>query len=254
MPGCVAEGAYRSLGRRKSSNPALKHSYLAAVPGALLGVSRQARLGAIRDLARTVRGSHRKHGDSDGCQRNAQGKCEDNTHNPSIGDPPVGVGSYHPEMPWTTDVEVFGTVGAVLAAVAVPLTNFARRPRLAITADTDGIHTRLEAGEIPWIRVLVENGKRRRAAQGTRVFVEHYRSAEGPPITMGTPELGWPSTEVRDGGGTVVFAGARRPIDFGHLIVVRRQDGEPILTMENREAILGHSSSRGCVPRWIRSP
>lgn len=141
-------------------------------------------------------------------------------------------------MAWTNDIAVFATAGAAVAAIAIPITAFMRRPRLWIAADTDGIQTRLEAGDIPWVRLLVVNRRRRRAAQGTRVFVEHYRTGADPPISMGSPELGWPSAERSEGAGVVVFAGATRPIDFGHLTPVRRQEGEPIVTLANRDQIL----------------
>lgn len=149
---------------------------------------------------------------------------------------------------WTTYVEAFGTLAAVAAAVAIPLAAFARQPRLELVAEPldKRIHTRLEGeAQIPWIRLIVKNRPRRRAAHGTRVFVEHYRTPGAPPISMGNPELGWPSTELEPGGGVVVFSGGDRPIDFGSLIVLRRHDdGQPVFpTMASRDQVFNNGGA-----------
>jgi hypothetical protein len=148
-------------------------------------------------------------------------------------------------MAWTGDLAAFGTAGAVVAAVAVPLTAFARRPRLSLAPGVEGVHTRVEAEQYPWLRLVVRNSRRRRAAQDTRVMVEHYRKAAGgEPVGMGSPELGWPSADVAPGSGVVVFAGAQRPIDFGHLGLIRRDnDGKPVVTLANMDTILDSGGS-----------
>lgn len=122
---------------------------------------------------------------------------------------------------WVQALTVIAAALAAAAAIAVPLTTYWRRPRLSIHADEEGVHTRLEGAnnDIPWIRLVVANGRRRRAAQGTRVLVEQYRelAVGANPIALGSPELSWPSTEVPEGGGVVVFAGGERPLDFAVL-------------------------------------
>jgi hypothetical protein len=104
---------------------------------------------------------------------------------------------------------------------------FARRPRVTLRKDMGRHHTQLEGtGSVaPWIRILVRNARGRRAAHGTRVLVESYREAGGAEIvTLGSPELGWPSTSLSPGGGPVVFSGGDRPLDFGALCTARRDD------------------------------
>lgn len=118
---------------------------------------------------------------------------------------------------------------AVVAAVAVPVTTFVRRPRLRLIEDVARVHTRLEALTVPWIRLVVTNEKRRRAAQGTRVFVEHYRTQiGGSPVSMGSPELSWPSA-LGDNAGAVVFAGGSRPLDLGALRPAAEHAGGQLL-------------------------
>ena len=143
---------------------------------------------------------------------------------------------------WADYVTALAAAGAVAAAVGVPLTAYARRPRLSIVEDKERIHTRLEAGaaKVPWIRLLVCNRAWRRAAQGTRVLVESYReNVEGStPVTMGSPELGWPSTEVPVGGGAIVFAGGTRPVDFAALQVVNTSGQKQVASMLSSEQLI----------------
>ena len=122
---------------------------------------------------------------------------------------------------WPDYLTAVAAAGAVIAAIAIPLTAYARRPRLSLSEDEEGIHTRLEGGgeKIPWLRLVVHNKGWRRAAQGTRVLVQSYQelSPGATRVAMGSPELGWPSTDILIGGGVVVFAGGDRPLDFGYL-------------------------------------
>jgi hypothetical protein len=94
---------------------------------------------------------------------------------------------------------------------SLPVMPFARRPRLSVTEDLDRVRSRVEEtseGDLPHIRLLVANEKRRRAAQGTRVLVEWYQAREGERVSLAHPSLGWPSApEAEATGSVVVFAG-----------------------------------------------
>jgi hypothetical protein len=107
---------------------------------------------------------------------------------------------------------------AVIAAVAIPLTSFARRPKLSLAEDEPRVHTRIEGNGLPWLRLIVRNRKRRRAAHGTRVLLDHYRKNEpgADMVTMGSPALGW--TSVFGSEAAIVFAGGQRTVDLGVLV------------------------------------
>lgn len=108
-------------------------------------------------------------------------------------------------------------VAALLAALAIPLTAFARRPRLSIEVDQDSLHSHVEAFGAPHIRLLVANARWRRSAIGTRVLLESYRSTGRPPTTLGSPSFGWTSAGSPD-ASVVIFSGTSRPFDLGSLI------------------------------------
>lgn len=122
---------------------------------------------------------------------------------------------------WIEVAVAVGTIALAGAAFAQIIAERRSRPDLSLELDSDGTQTRLE-GEpprIPWIRLMVRNAPGRRAARGTRVLVDHYREryTTAPVVSLAGPELGWPSTQLAEGEGAVVFGGTARPLDFGAL-------------------------------------
>jgi hypothetical protein len=117
--------------------------------------------------------------------------------------------------------------GIVIAAL-VAFMPYVRRPRLSITEDAERVHSRVEdtpAGQLPHVRLLVGNAKRKRAAQGTRVLVEWYQARNGKRVSLAHPSLGWPSApEAEATSAVVVFAGGHRPVSLGRLIRVLVED------------------------------
>jgi hypothetical protein len=107
-------------------------------------------------------------------------------------------------------------------------------PRFTFSIGVPGIDTLLETGGRPWIRLRVGNGRRRRTARHTRVILDSYRQTQyaNTTVSLGNPELGWPSTDVAAGGGAVVFGGTSKPLDFGSL-GVGPIDPEPNLNVVN---------------------
>src|SRR5438094_10675366 len=75
---------------------------------------------------------------------------------------------------WAEVLSAVAAAGAVVAAVAVPLTSYARRPSLSLHADEDGIHSRFEGNGLPYVRLVAKNKRRRRAAERTRALLSHY--------------------------------------------------------------------------------
>lgn len=123
-------------------------------------------------------------------------------------------------------------VAAVLIAVAVPLSAYWRRPNLRLTERGARRHSHVEADGHGYLRLVVENARRNRAAKGTRVIVEGYRrqgEAEQELISLAHPSLGWPSAVEARADATVaavtVHSGSGRPIEFGRFMrVVRGAD------------------------------
>lgn len=72
------------------------------------------------------------------------------------------------------------------------------------------------------------------------MLVESYREnfAGSTTVTMGSPELGWPSTEVPVGGGAIVFAGGTRPLDFAALQVVTTDGQKQVVSMLSSEQVI----------------
>jgi hypothetical protein len=114
-------------------------------------------------------------------------------------------------------------VGAIVAAILIPLVTFWRRPSLSLRKDQEKILSRVEGDGLPYIRLLVKNKGWRRIARGTRVFVAGHQKlgASAPVVTMGSPALGWTSA-FAPVNGVDSFAGGERPIDFGYLFPARR--------------------------------
>ena len=119
-------------------------------------------------------------------------------------------------------------VAGVLIASLVAFMPYARRPRLSVIEDGERIHSRVEStpqGPIPHMRLLVNNSRRRRAAEGTRVLVVAYRQVgvvDSGWTSLAHPSLGWPSApEAAETAALTVFAGGPRPIGLGRLIRVR---------------------------------
>ena len=120
---------------------------------------------------------------------------------------------------WIELAVAIGTIALAAAAFTQMFAEVRSRPDLTLELDTDDIQTRLEGPGMPWIRLMVRNRKRRRAATGTRVLVDQYRekASRASPVSLAGPELGWPSTHLAEGEGPVVFGGTARPLDFGAL-------------------------------------
>jgi hypothetical protein len=114
-----------------------------------------------------------------------------------------------------------GTIALAAAAFLQIVMGSVSRPDFTLEVEEERVHTRLEGSppRMPWIRLVVRNGRRRRAAHGARVLVQWYRAAlyDTKVVSLAGPELGWPSTSVREGDGAVIFGGTSRPVDFGAL-------------------------------------
>jgi hypothetical protein len=97
---------------------------------------------------------------------------------------------------------------------------FARRPHLEIEEDREGVQSRVEGDGLPYVRLLVSNPRRRRAAHGARVVLEHHREQRtgAEAIPTGLPQLGWTTVPEERHDSTVIFAGASRPVDIGRLV------------------------------------
>jgi hypothetical protein len=122
--------------------------------------------------------------------------------------------------------QVVAAAGAIVVAGLVAWLPYFRRPKLDLEEDTDRVHSHVEADGVPYLRLLVANAKRKRAARGTRVLVEGYRpQGDSRLITLGHPSLGWPSApEATQTAAIEIFGGGRRPIGFGRLIHARMGD------------------------------
>ena len=129
---------------------------------------------------------------------------------------------------WIDVAQVVAAGAGIAVAGLVAFMPYVRRPRLSIAEDPERVQSRVETtnvGELPHVRLLVANKRRRRAAQGTRVAVEWYQPRSGPKVSLAHPFLGWPSTrEAEATGSVVVFAGGHRPVSLGQLIRVRLAD------------------------------
>jgi hypothetical protein len=131
---------------------------------------------------------------------------------------------------WTDVVQAVAAAGAVLAVIAIPLTAYARRPRLSIAEDKERVQNKVEGDGLPYLRLLVRNTRGRRTAKETRVLVDRYQENRGgaSAVTMGSPELAWPSTGAAV-DGVVVFANGKRPVSLGYLIPAYRDQYDEML-------------------------
>jgi hypothetical protein len=130
---------------------------------------------------------------------------------------------------WADWAVVATAVAAVLIAAAVPLTAYLRRPNLRLIEEGAARHSHIESDGLAYLRLVVENGRRRRAAKETRVIVEGYRpqgQSEGELVSLAHPSLGWPSAVEARSEATVaavtVYSGAGRPVEFGRFIRAKR--------------------------------
>jgi hypothetical protein len=115
---------------------------------------------------------------------------------------------------WVDVAQAVAAVAGIGIAGLVAFMPFARRPRLSVTEAPDRVQSQVEktiVGELPHIRLLVANGKRRRAAQATRVLVEWYQARGGPKVSLAHPSLGWPSTPEAAATSSVVVGPSSRP-------------------------------------------
>ena len=139
---------------------------------------------------------------------------------------------------WVDGAQVAAAVFAVLAAVAIPLTAFWRRPRLTLTDKDAKRHSHVESNA-PHLRLLVENKARRRAARGARVIVEGYRRQSDPPdqwTSMAHPSLAWPSATEATSGEVTIYSGSGRPIGLGIFIRARRTPDGTLIRAQGRIA------------------
>src|SRR5207248_11271723 len=98
-------------------------------------------------------------------------------------------------------LQAVAAVGAVLAAVGIPLTAYARRPRLSIGRRADvrlagGAYLGLPEQELR-AYLTVMNERYRRAAKGARVVVDAVWAAADPSsrYDLAQPELLWANTD-----------------------------------------------------------
>jgi hypothetical protein len=136
---------------------------------------------------------------------------------------------------WFNWAQVSAAVFAATAAVAIPLTAFWRRPLLMLTEREAKRHSHVES-DAPYLRLLLENKARRRAARRTRVIVLGYRPQDGSPddwTSLAHPALGWPSatgeTEASEGEVTV-YSGSGRPVGLGRFLRARRTADEKLIS------------------------
>src|SRR5688500_17750286 len=119
-------------------------------------------------------------------------------------------------MDWAAIGTISGIAGLGLAGgqVAVRVDS---RPRVTLEADTERIHSRVEADGAAYVRLLAHNGRFRRGARGARIIVQSYRP-DGEPssarVTFGSPSLGWtsggPEADAAQGALTIP-PGVARP-------------------------------------------
>jgi hypothetical protein len=119
-------------------------------------------------------------------------------------------------------------VFAALVAAAVPVSAYWRRPKLRLTEEGAARHSHVEADGAGYLRLVVANARRKRAAHATRVVVEGYRAqaaAPGELRSLAHPSLGWPSAVEARADATVaavtVYSGSGRPIELGRFIYAR---------------------------------
>jgi hypothetical protein len=127
-------------------------------------------------------------------------------------------------MAWFDWAQVAAAAFAAGAALAIPVTAYRRRPSLKLTEKEATRHSRVEGDERAYLRLLVSNERRHRAAQGTRVLVEGYRrqsESESELVSLAYPALEWPS-ERADEPTVTVYAGAGRPVGLGKFVRARR--------------------------------
>jgi hypothetical protein len=128
---------------------------------------------------------------------------------------------------WAEWAVVVTAAAAVVIAVAVPVTAYLRRPSLRLIEEGAARHSHIESDGLAYLRLVVENGRRRRAAKETRVIVEGYRrqsESEEELRSLAHPSLGWPSAvEARlTAAAVTIYSGSGRPVEFGRFIRARR--------------------------------
>lgn len=115
------------------------------------------------------------------------------------------------------------TAQAAREANEIARSEIERRPMLGLVADEPRLHSQVETTpdgrrEIPCVRLIVTNATGRRAAIRTRVLVDRYMRADGtPPMSAGSPSLGWPTAIDAQAASVTIFAGSGRPVNFGQL-------------------------------------
>lgn len=132
-----------------------------------------------------------------------------------------------------TLAQIVAAVFAVLAAIAIPLTAYRRRPHVRLTEDGAKRHSHVEADGVGYLRLVVANKRRRRAARGTRVIVEGYRLQTDPEtelVSLSHPSLRWPSAVEAAAEATLtVYSGSSRPIGLGQFVRAVRGANERLV-------------------------
>lgn len=153
-------------------------------------------------------------------------------------------------LDWRLAVAVVA-LGVSGAALFLP---YWRRPNLSIRTDSERTHSRVEGNQVPHVRVLAKNKKRKRSAKQARVVLDGYRvrDSKDPLTSLSSPFLGWPSTFGQPSGSyvSVIFAGAERPVGLGQF---RRVRVDPDTDLRERETHYSQDLAVGSGPRSVTS-
>jgi hypothetical protein len=116
------------------------------------------------------------------------------------------------------------SIVALLVSFGAAALPFWRRPSLSLSNDRERTHSRVEGDEIPYLRLLVHNAKRKRSAMHARVVLDGYRHTDSDATLtrVGSPFLSWPSTFGQDSDSyvSVIFSDASRPVGLGRFVQI----------------------------------
>jgi hypothetical protein len=124
-------------------------------------------------------------------------------------------------------LQAVAAIGAVVAAVGIPLTAYSRRPRLSIASRSDvrvagGAYLGLPEQELrAYLTIL--NRRHRRAARGARVIVDSLWPTSRPEerSDLAHPELLW-ANQNSGSNETIVFAGGSQSVELGRPVALVR--------------------------------
>lgn len=136
-------------------------------------------------------------------------------------------------------LQLVAAVGAVLAAVGIPLTAFARRPRLRVGEQGQarlggGAYLGLPDQELR-VYLTVSNSGWRRGARGARVIVDSLWPTAHPEESrdIAYPELRW-AEQPAPGEGVVIFPAGAKAIEVGQLLALVRNASGRITANDGR--------------------